>query len=254
MYEINNAKNNQYENTPLMDYNTKLTNPKSKLFINIKHIYTHSQNKPIHFRQRSDRNTFLRKFNQIENICQKLYTNSNTPNQTKDKYITDEIYQTRLKSINDITTNYSSKKNKDYLLSLKIENKANKRKLALLNSNNKKNKRYISKENKIYVTEQTQTDDNIEKTEREDNTRSDIENYGSNITLKNPQIYKLSNKKINKVFILPKINSNYIKINSSRKFAELIPDKSIKPADFQQKYDFYENIEEIKKNVCKYYI
>ena len=249
MYEINNTNNNLYENNVSMDYNTKLTNQKPKFFINIKHIYTHSQNKPNNFRQRRERNTFLRKFNQIENICQKLYSNSNTQNKTKD--ITYEIYQTRLKVIHDVTNSFSPKKNNNYIRNLKLGNKTNIRKLGLLNNNKKKNKRCISRESKIFITEQIKMDDNIEKNESANNTKRDIENYGSNIILKNPQIYKLSNKRINK-FILPKINNSFVKINSSRKFAQLIPDKSIKPADIQEKYDLYEKIQEMKKNMSKY--
>ena len=252
MYEINNVNNNLNENTVLKDYNTKLSNQKSKLLINIKHIYTYSQNKPTSFRQCPNKNLFLRKFNQIENICQKIYTNSYTPNQKKDKDITDEIFQTRLKSINDITNNLSPKNNNNYLRNLKLENKEKLKNLVLLTNNRKKNKRCISRENKVYITEKIQVDDNIKKTESANNIKRDIEKYGSNIILKKPQIYKLPNKKINRVFILPKIDKSYIKINSSKKFSDLIPDKNIKPEDFKVKYDFYEKIPEIKKNMCKY--
>ena len=250
MIEINNVNNNQNEKISFNDYNTKSTKSKPNLFI--KHIHTNSQNKSKYLRKRPDKMTILRRLNQIEDICQKIYTNSNTPNQTKN--IEYEIYRTKLKSINDITNNYSAKKSSNYLLNLKTENNRNFKKLISLNKNKMKNKRCISREKEAYITEQINKNDNLESYGNAKIIKRNVESYGRNIVLKHPQIYKLSNKRNYNVSKLPKINGSYIKINTPKKFTKLIPDKDIKPEDYLEKYDFYEKIKKMKKNMSKYAI
>ena len=200
-----------------------------------------------------------KKLSNLENFCHNMYIKSshNTLNHTKT--VGDLLNDSKVKAIENITTDYFENKNieDNYYYNYNKKKDLNKYKPSSLRKINLKKD---NNEDFIFIT----TNFEIKKRESQNNNYRSIDNYNINRNNRNrynfgdfeniknsfyhPTIYILSNRSQNNVSQLPKINKPNNRINIIEEITKEIPDKfKINKEERINQYERYMRARKIKK-------
>ena len=202
-----------------------------------------------------------RKLISLENICQSIYTSSNTMNNTKT--MEDIINDSKLKAIDDIKNDYfinqnpiKTPGNKDIYKKV-ILNKIKPRSIKRIRV--KRDIDFNPFEEKFeFITKSVERNKNenliynhysIDNNMREKNAYYFFDFPSNKSLAKHPRIYILSNKREKTIGKLPEINRENKRFHIIDKMNKLIPDKvELTREEKMNRYDEYMRAKELKKS------